>query len=131
MFGLGKSKDKNSEERHHLINEGKLQVIRASGEVVTLDEDEWTIDKKVRRLFFVTHQNDELESVHAFVRQDPPVAAHIPTKTLTAAENRGNKTEMVARMTVSITRYSVVTNASSLPSKAHNFTPGIIEIWFK
>lgn len=108
-----------------------LQVIRASGETVLLDSDEWQIDRDRNRLYFVTHQNTELNSAHSFVQSDPPVAAHIPMGTLTAADNQAEKTEQTARSPMNVVRYSVVSNTSNHPDVPHTFTAGVIELWLE
>lgn len=130
---LTKDDDDNSpfHKRRRPNEDAVLQVIRASGETVTLSEDEWELDRERNRLYFITHQNDELETVHSFVQSDPPESAHIPMGTLTASDNTAEKTEQTARSPMNVVRYSVVTNTSNHPDNVHTFTAGVIELWLE
>lgn len=116
-------------ERRSPDAEGRLRVIRASGETVTLGEDEWALDEKRSRIYFITHKNPELNSAQSFVASDPPVSAHVPMGTLTAADNRAEKTEQDAYSPFDIVRYSTVVNTSNSPEVTHTFTGSVIEIW--
>lgn len=117
------------DRRRRPVTDAELQVVKASGEVLTLDTEDWALDRGNHRVYFVTHQDESLESVHGVVETDPPVSVHVPMGSLTAADNRDEKTEKIGRTPMDVIRYSLITNASNNPDKPHNFDPGIIELW--
>lgn len=128
---------RTAEERTEFVNDRSLLVERPTGECLQVPETAWELDERSERVFFLPRESELLSesaqsrmSAQNFVESAPPTRVHIPVKTLTAADNMGEKSESVARIIVDVVRYSVVSNESNHPERVHDFKPGIVEAWW-
>lgn len=122
MIGFGSDDDDSGANRRQPRADGIVILVLASGETKSITQDKWCLDEDDRRLWV---RVDSIDTVTV----DPPTSVHIPVETMTAAENRQNKSEQKARMPMDVTRYSVVINKSNDPHEDVPLHVPHLELW--
>lgn len=104
--------------------EGRLLATTADGSTVVFSKDEWVAGDG--RVWLSTVSMDGFGSGSRL--QNPPVRIHIPVESMTAADNRWEKSERNARVPVDVTRYSRVVNPSNNPDHRVDLDVSYLEV---
>ena len=115
-----------------VIPDNSLYIETITGDSVEITPDNWAVNKQEHIVYIDTHSEPNTKyTPNDFATTELPAAIHLPVKTLTAAENRYEKTEATAHSPYTVSRYSYVTNTSNNPDKPHDFTTDFLEVWVK